>query len=254
MVRTRPVSWTSAPAVEPEMRLSRMEATSDAAVTHLARVSDGAHSHSGPSSDSPGLAVAYERARAGRCEGEGGSSSVGRSLARSLSTTRPRARAGPGQAYSGSLGGEGSEAQRAVHGSSGAGQARLEQEDRLPPRSRAATLAAPNRIANYQMLASLNLAFVFPVITMLLSPDSSLYAPHPSPATLCSTTASVDALGFFQYGSHRLGTPSRPARSSLISIHRTTSRHRRALCDPKSAVRFSSAPGLRLEKAKLGPT
>lgn len=76
MVRTRPVSWTSAPAVEPEMRLSRMEATSDAAVTHLARVSDGAHSHSRPSSDSPGLAVAYERARAGRCEGEGGSSSV----------------------------------------------------------------------------------------------------------------------------------------------------------------------------------
>ena len=55
-------------------------------------------------------------------------------VARSLSTTRPRARTGPGQAYSGSLGGEGSEAQRAVHGSSGAGQARLEQEDRLPPR------------------------------------------------------------------------------------------------------------------------
>lgn len=32
MVRTRPVSWTSAPAVEPEMRDSRMEATSEAAV------------------------------------------------------------------------------------------------------------------------------------------------------------------------------------------------------------------------------
>lgn len=31
MVRTRPVSWTSAPAVEPEMRDSRIEATSEAA-------------------------------------------------------------------------------------------------------------------------------------------------------------------------------------------------------------------------------
>lgn len=71
MVRTRPVSWTSAPAVEPEMRLSRMEATSDAAVTRLARVSDGAHSAPETVCYSPGLAVAYERARAGRWRGAG---------------------------------------------------------------------------------------------------------------------------------------------------------------------------------------
>lgn len=92
MVRTRPVSWTSAPAVEPEMRLSRMDATSDAAVTHLARVSDGAHSHSRPSGDSPGLAVAYERARAGRCEGGGWElvSGLGRSLALDDAAARAR--------------------------------------------------------------------------------------------------------------------------------------------------------------------
>lgn len=57
MVRTRPVSWTSAPAVEPEMRDSRMEATSEAAVEIQREVSQSGGCRL-VKSYIPGLAVA----------------------------------------------------------------------------------------------------------------------------------------------------------------------------------------------------
>lgn len=40
MVKTRPVSWTSPPRDEPEMRDSRMEETSDAAAEKLGNQDD----------------------------------------------------------------------------------------------------------------------------------------------------------------------------------------------------------------------